>query len=261
MNVSLKGLQNLGNTCFLNSSLQVLAACPSLRKSRVMGPFFEGMATGKQMNPMGPRTLVMRKFAEFRNSRQHDAHEWILRLLEVLEKVDEDIAKTFDGKFAVTVCFPSCGHINRHDEDFRTLSLDLPAEGEGLPEAFDAFSDSVTVQSTCDEICKEKEKKHAVKAMRISELPMHLLIHWKRFERRGMKSNQRMPAPASFRGYDLCGIVNHAGRSSRSGHYTACVKHGSQWFLANDSRVMAIEERHALKAAEAGYLLLYTRQE
>ena len=90
-------------------------------------------------------------------------------------------------------------------------------------------------------------------------MPQYLIIHWKRFERRGMKSNQRVACPETFNDFELCGVVNHAGGSARSGHYTACAKHGVQWFLANDSSTMKIETRHALKAAEAGYLLFYRR--
>jgi ubiquitin C-terminal hydrolase len=253
----LRGLPNQGNTCFLNSALQVLATLPTLQNTRTLGPFFKGMVSGKQMNPLGPRALVMRSFVEFRNGRQHDSHEWMLRLLEVLEKDDEAlITADFDGKFDVSVCFPDCGHISRHDEVFRTLSLNLPQKGGMLQEALGGFGEAVRVFSTCDD-CEKKERKPAIKSMRISKFPRYLIIHWMRFEKSGMKSGQRIPCPARLDNYELSGIVNHAGRTANSGHYTACVKHGRQWYLANDSSTMKIEERHALKAAEAGYILVY----
>jgi len=258
----LRGLQNFGNTCFLNSALQMLGACEEMERSRLLGPFFSGLRSGRQMNAMGARALVMRRFPDFRNSNQHDSHEWLLRLLEVLEEKGDksSIAELFDGKHEVTVCFPDCGHINRHDESFRTLSLDLPSEdGGSLARCFDGFSDAAQVYSTCDEACKSSERKRAVKAMRVSSLPRYLIIHWKRFAQRGAKSDRRVSCPTIFRGFELVGLVNHAGSSARSGHYTACSKIGDQWYLANDSRACPIESHHAVKAAERAYLVMYRR--
>ena len=258
------GLKNYGNTCFLNASIQALATCDTLAKAKTLGQFFQTLRMGDPVDPMGPRALVMRAYPEFRNNRQHDAHEWIMRLLEIVEKTSaEQVRNGFDGKFSVTVLFPDCGHANRHDEDFRTLSLDLPGEGGTLATALKAFGDTVEVESTCDEHCKDTERKRAMKAMRVATIPKHLIIQWKRFERRGVKVNRRVPCPPAFEAigcrFVLTATVNHAGATANSGHYTACARHGNQWWMANDSHTMKIEDRHALKAAEAAYLLFYSK--
>ena len=44
-----------------------------------------------------------------------------------------------------------------------------------------------------------------------------------------------------------------------SGHYTACSYRDGKWWMCNDSNVCEIEERHAVKAAEKAYLLMFKK--
>lgn len=252
------GLPNLGNTCFMNSSLQVLMACRTCHVvncplSTFTVPYEEG-----RPDPRVPQALVMQKFPRFRNNFQHDAHEWILNMLEVCEESKENLVGAFEGEFDVTVSFPDCGHINRHSETFRTLSVDLPENGRDFESALHMIGMPERVESCCD-TCNDNKKKPAVKTMTISRWPIHLIVQWKRFDPFGRKIARRVPTPLSFKHYELVGTVNHVGSSSRAGHYTACVRtKGRNWFLCNDSSVAKIEPRHAEKASQAAYMTVWT---
>ena len=214
--------------------------------------------TNRSPNPQDPRLLVMQKFSEFRNCRQHDAHEWILRMLEVMEGTP-DVVEPFEGVWEVNVAFEDCGHTNTHDETFRTLSLHLPEHGDThcFQNAMQSIGEPEEVASTCD-TCGDGVRKDAMKTFTVKTFPRHLIVQWKRFDRRGHKMTTRIDTPFTCSPYELCGFISHRGNSVNAGHYTACTLHGSQWYLFNDHHVIAIEPRHAKKAAEVAYITMWS---
>jgi ubiquitin C-terminal hydrolase len=102
------GLQNLGNTCFMNSVLQCLTYCPPLvyhltaskhsmgcrlvgfcgyceLEAHVKGCLYTKMAT-RSIAPRGFATHLSYICRRFRLGRQEDAHEFIRCLLDMVEK-------------------------------------------------------------------------------------------------------------------------------------------------------------------------------
>lgn len=64
--------------------------------------------------------------------------------------------------------------------------------------------------------------------------------------------------------YELSSVIMHLGETPTSGHYTALVKRGADWYLCNDTDekgevVKRLEKEEALMQAQKGYMFFYRR--
>ena len=256
------GIRNIGNTCFMNSSLQFLLSIPNFGKDTSLSEF---LSTYNSANPRPElaKNIVASKLQSFNNHQQHDAHEWIVNLLDILEgpkniynhpsstenKIGENLLP-YQFKLEVDVVFNKCKHTNTHIEDLNHLSLNI---SESIEKSMEEFMKEVSVTSSCD-TCTHKGD--AIKKWKIKSMPNYLIVHTKRFTKFGRKINNAIEP--NLHEYKLVATVNHMGNQF-SGHYTACSYRDGKWWMCNDSKVCEIEERHAIKAAEKAYLLMFKK--
>ncbi|XP_020247315.1 ubiquitin carboxyl-terminal hydrolase 2-like isoform X2 [Asparagus officinalis] len=161
-----RGLSNLGNTCFFNSVMQNLLATDMLRDclmslDQSLGPismalkklFVETSYIADSKNVLSPKALfgsICAKAPQFRGYQQQDSHELLLYLLDGLyaEEISasklhdssDELGKTdpsqrvtfvdtiFGGQISSTVCCTACGHTSVVDEPFLDLSLPVPSK-------------------------------------------------------------------------------------------------------------------------------------
>lgn len=162
---AVRGLVNLGNTCFFNSVMQNLLAMDILREyllkydgypgpltSSLKNIFLETSLDTGTRNVINPRSLfgcVCTKAPQFRGYQQQDSHELLRCLLDGLSTEDSCAQKSnnsssenrgsepvsctfvdsiFGGRLSSTVCCVECGHSSVVDEPFLDLSLPVPTK-------------------------------------------------------------------------------------------------------------------------------------
>ncbi|KAK9368297.1 hypothetical protein V1509DRAFT_623670 [Lipomyces kononenkoae] len=209
-----------------------------------------------------------------------------------LKSDNSAIVHMFQGQYQSRLTCMECRFTSTTYNPFSFLSLPLaPGKSVTLEQCFDLFVAEEVLDHDDAWHCPQcKQQRKATKALRISRLPVILIIHLKRFKVSGPWSNkldnfvnfplkgldltrywpnyrsedkvwlEKFPHAADQQPpfqYNLYGVVNHYG-SVRGGHYTAYVhKNNKGWLIFDDSRVaMCPIERVVSKDA---YVLFYER--
>ncbi|KAM7472776.1 hypothetical protein LguiA_010959 [Lonicera macranthoides] len=303
------GLENLGNTCFLNSVLQCLTYTEPLAAYIQSGKHHVSCRTAgfcalcaiqkhvsRALQSTGrilaPKELVsnLRCISRnFRNSRQEDAHEYMVNLLESMHKcclpagVPSEspsayekslVHKIFGGSLRSQVKCMQCNYCSDKFDPFLDLSLEI-VKADSLYKALAHFTakeqlDGGERHYQCQQ-CKQKVK--ALKQLTIHKAPDVLTIHLKRFGShvQGQKIDKKIlfgptldlkpfvtgPYDGDLK-YNLYGVLVHAGWSTHSGHYFSFVRTSSgMWYNLDDNRVVQVSERKVLE--QKAYMLFYSR--
>ncbi|KAL9399654.1 hypothetical protein Peur_008615 [Populus x canadensis] len=211
------GLENLGNTCFLNSVVQCLTYTEPLaaylqsgkhQNSCHVAGFCALCAIQKHVSralQSSGRSLVPKDLVSnlrcisrnFRNARQEDAHEYMVNLLESMHKcclpsgVPSEspaayetslVHKIFGGSLCSQVECQQCSYCSNKFDPFLDLSLEI-AKADTLPALLRNFTaaemlDGGEKHYQCQR-CKQKVR--AKKWLTIHKAPHVLTIHLKRF--------------------------------------------------------------------------------
>uniref|UniRef100_A0A1J3IK99 Ubiquitin carboxyl-terminal hydrolase n=1 Tax=Noccaea caerulescens TaxID=107243 RepID=A0A1J3IK99_NOCCA len=230
------GLQNLGNTCFLNSVLQCLTYTEPLaaqlqkvahEKNCPVAGFcalcamqnhvrIARQANGKILAPKALVSNLRCVSRNFRNCRQEDAHEYMINLLECMHKCclpsgvpsessdayrSSLVHKIFGGSLRSQVKCAQCSHCSDKFDPFLDLSLDI-SKADSLQRALARFTavellDDGAKVYQCER-CKQKVK--ALKQLTVSKAPPYVLtVHLKRFEaHRSEKIDKKVDFPSAI---------------------------------------------------------------
>nr|XP_022291044.1 ubiquitin carboxyl-terminal hydrolase 25-like isoform X2 [Crassostrea virginica] len=267
-----EGIQNIGNTCYVNSLIQILCQTPSLleiisnnikrsKEAHSTVTVTRALQEVLQQDNMSIRirhfqNIISRRVHDFSIGFQNDCHSYLLAVLDELISEDTagDVLRLFEIRMKEEFRFGSCSH--REVTDVQTLrSLTIPSDSHtvenGLQELLS--SEEFDERDVPCRTCKNTGYSKTVKAMKFCQLPLILVLQLGCF---------REDTSSGSVTYSLFGVVNHHG-SIYGGHYTSYVKHLTNreedfWYYCNDSYVQQISTRDVLHSNEA-YLLFYNR--
>ena len=270
------GIENLGNTCYLNSVLQVFLNTPFLfyyNKRNKMSKIhkckkiknnnfclecmileFYDKSRKKTLYPSNFVNSLKFLNKKFVRGRQQDSHEFYLL---VLNSVSDFFKKIFLGKLTSRVTCPK-NHISDVEEPFLNLSLSIQNANSIKNSLKKYFQPLKNIKSYNCQKCKKK--REITKQYIIKTAPKILTLHINRFNNFGKKLTKHINFDLSLnlfqKTYNLYAIVDHIGSSLKFGHYVSYIKSASNiWYRMNDSSVNIVNNNVVKRLRP--YILFY----
>lgn len=258
MSLNIFGLPNLGNTCYLNSAVQLLCLNPDFQ----MG--LENIAE----NPTNAIKKIKNTLASiskrFSGFQQQDSGEALILLLEKYgDKNNLNLLENYEFTEITRIkCkLIKCLHHEITNRKSNVLLLDIN-NCNTLNECYYKLKDSVKLYGDDAWKCPKCNKSLiASKRFYFENWGKYLIIGLNRFEYRGtryVKNNSSIDIPFEWKNkYQLKGAIIHSG-SINGGHYICIGKKCNQWYVFNDSSVNKIPNSKVLNNyLKNAYFLLY----
>lgn len=226
------GLRNVGNSCFVNSILQVFVNSEllinELNKIEPTGPsFLFYIRNLKNIPSLREKTFTdivnfINDKSGFKLWQQNDSHEFLVKMLDIIENENKTIYKLFIGtKVSILKC-EKCNYSNRIAEDFNSLNFYLSGP--------DKFSRLLNAEFECDKIngciCENCGNNTLINLKYIDIFPKILIVlnSNMRFSLSFNENINIIDRHSNKINYNLIGTINHFWCLNGGGHYTFSTK-------------------------------------
>jgi ubiquitin C-terminal hydrolase len=280
----MKGLINIGNTCYLNASLQMLIQnkdlCDLILKynTPILNTISNFINDYNSENynillPKDIKLLVEQRQEMFIGFRQHDSAEFIIFLLDIIDeeikKINKQNTYNIDSIFQIESSvkikckLKSCLNISEHTEKNIYLLLDINNDTKTLDDCYRLSKSSELLEDNTYYCNNCKNNTIATKRTNIIKWSNNLIIWLKRFKQNGNKLDKvdnLIQIPLLWRhNMELQGFIIHSG-GLHGGHYMYAGLVNNKWFLFNDSSVTEIFYTEQLNNFLNNAYLLYYKQ-
>lgn len=290
------GLNNLGNTCYMNSLIQAFYHASRFRANiyekfnrtlplhRELSFVFSTLTQSKKKS-ISPTGLLKVLPDRYRVGEQQDASEFAKHLLDGLERERRETL-VWQGTMCNVVTCCQCNQSTRRTESFVDISLVFPQQDvaggnnhtlEGMLSSTLSRKDRMEGDNRyrCDSCATLVD---AVISVEIVEPPMYLMLTLQRFQYIGgsskkllqnVKFGEAISLPVSGSKevlYDLFAVIFHTGTSAAHGHYYCFARDDVSWQLFNDSVVQRSTFRQISSTSEefrqdTPYILFFRSRE
>lgn len=289
----LSGLQNIGNTCYMNSAIQLLLNYRVLVNFLKSNSFNDtNLNTYKKFiydydkhmpKPSDVKSILQNKNAEFMGYGQNDSHECLIEMLDIIENSilnEEKIRKNQNKEtqimnipmtklldtilsFKILSCVkcPKCEYVSETQIREKIISLPI-TNGNNLQECINEFEKGEVLDDKNKWKCEKcKEFVNGFKWFKIQKFPKYMTFHLKRFINMNggyVKNGKGIVMPLTItinnNQYELRSYVYHSGNLN-GGHYVNYTKFNNKYYLLNDSSVSETN----FNSKNDGYIYLYVK--